>query len=88
VDLSHSANHSVNDGVSAKLCTPQYASIDMAIDTVRRLGRGTQLVKLDIKDAYRIIPVHPADYWLLGTSWRGDTFVERTSCQRTSCEQM
>ena len=49
----------------------------MAIDMVRRLGRGTQLVKLDIKDAYRIIPVYPADYWLLGISWRGNTYVDR-----------
>ena len=55
--MSHPTSHSVNDGISAKLCTLQYASVDMAIDMVRRLGRGTQLVKLDIKDAYRIIPV-------------------------------
>lgn len=41
------------------------------------LGKGTQLVKLDIKDAYRIVPVHPADYHLLGVAWRGNIYVDR-----------
>ena len=38
-----------------------------------RLEQGTQLVKLDIKDAYRMLPVHPADYHLLGIEWRSNT---------------
>ena len=34
-------------------------------------------MKLDIKDAYRLIPVHPDDYHLLGISWRGETYIDR-----------
>lgn len=77
VDLSHPTGSSVNDGILPRLCSLQYASVDMAVKMVRQLGIGTQLVKLDIKDAYRIIPVHPADHHLLGISWRGNVYVDR-----------
>ena len=33
-----------------------------------------QLVK---KDAYRIVPVNPADYHLLGIRWRENTYIDR-----------
>ena len=62
VDLSHPAGASVNDWISPTLCSLHYASVDEAVSIIKQLGRGTQLVKLDIKDACRIIPVHPADY--------------------------
>ena len=41
-----------------------------------RSGPGTELVKMNLKDAYRVIPVHPQDLHLLGTQWCGDTFVD------------
>ena len=77
VDLSHPTGHSVNDGIPPRLCSLQYASVDTAVKIVKQLGRGAQLVKLDIKDAYRIIPIHPTDYHMLGISWRGNTYVDR-----------
>ena len=40
-------------------------------------GRDAQLVKLDIKEAYRIMPVHPDDYHLLGIRWKGSTYIDR-----------
>ncbi len=41
-----------------------------------KLGRGTLLAKVDIQNAYRNIPVHPDDRWLLGMSWRGEIFID------------
>lgn len=73
VDLSHP----VGNSVISSLSSIQYASVDMAVDMIKQLGRGTQLLKLNIKDAYRIIPIHPADYHLLGISWKGKTYVDR-----------
>jgi len=32
-------------------------------------GRGMLLAKVDIRDAYRLIPIHPHDRHLLGMSW-------------------
>ena len=67
----------MNDGISSNLCSLHYASVDDAVDIIKKLGRGTQLVKLDVKDAYRIVPVHPSDCHLLGIRWRDRTYVDR-----------
>ena len=76
-DLSAPAGHSVNDSIPANLCSLQYAGVMDAVRIIRALGRDTQMVKLDLKDAYRIIPIHPADYPLLGTRWHGRIYIDR-----------
>ena len=35
------------------------------------------MLKLDLSNAYRIVPVHPDDQPLLATNWNGDTFLDR-----------
>ena len=77
VDLSCPRGQSVNDGISADHCSIQYASVDEAVNIILAMGRCTQLVKVDLKDAYKIIPVHPLDHHLLGISWQGATYVDR-----------
>ena len=77
VDLSFPRGHSVNDGISQASCSLQYASLDSAVDIIMHLGRGTQLVKLDLANAYRMVPVHPDDQPLLGIHWQGSTFIDR-----------
>jgi len=42
------------------------------------LGKGSWLVKMDIKQAYRNIAVHPADCYLLGMKWEGHTYIDAT----------
>ena len=39
-------------------------------------GEGAMLAKVDIKSAYRIIPVHPEDRPLLGMRWREALYVD------------
>ena len=51
--------------------------VDEAVAIIQTLGRGTRLVKIDLKDAYHLIPVHHDDYHLLGVSWDGHTYVDR-----------
>ena len=76
VDLSYPFKNSVNDGISSELASLSYASVDEAVDQILRLGRGTQLVKLDLKQAYRNIAVHPQDQHLLAVSWGGNVYVD------------
>ena len=71
-DLSSPSGRSINDGIPRELCSLQYASVDDAISIIQHLGRGTQLAKLDIQDAYCIVPVHPSDCNLLGIHWNGE----------------
>ena len=37
--------------------------------------QGVLLGKMDIRNAYRNVPVHPDDHWLLGISWKGGIFI-------------
>ena len=71
VDLSAPEGHSVNDGIEAALCSLQYASVEQAAHMVKQQGRGALLAKMDLKAAYRMVPVHPEDQYLLGVEWQG-----------------
>lgn len=77
VDLSFPSGSSVNDGINGEWCSLRYASLDDAGDLIQRLGPGTNLVKMDIKDAYRIVPIHPDDQHLLAIMWERDVFIDR-----------
>jgi len=46
-----------------------YVTIDDAINRILTLGPGSLLAKIDIKSAFRLIPVHPADRHLLAMRW-------------------
>ena len=76
VDLSSPEGHSVNDGISKELASVSYMSVDDVIACILNLGRGTLMAKRDIKQAYRNIPVHPQDQFLLGMKWRDTVFVD------------
>lgn len=78
VDLSFPRNGSVNDGISPELASISYASLDDAVEHILRMGKGAELVKLDLKNAYRIVPIHPQDHHLLAISWEGRTYVDRS----------
>ena len=45
--------------------------MDEAVRMIRQLGRGAQLAKLNLKDAYHVVPVFPRDRPLLGMYWQG-----------------
>jgi len=81
--LSYPKGSSVNDGISADDSTVQYSRVDDAVRLIRKAGRGSYLAKTDIKSAFRIIPIRPADYCLLGMQWRGSYFYDR--CMPMGC---
>ena len=76
VDLSYPSGGSANDGIAGSMCSLLYVSVESAARAVLRLGRGAHLAKMDIRDAYRNVPVHPDDRWLSGMSWRGSVFID------------
>ena len=78
VDLSAPEGFSVNNGLREDLCSLTYASVDRAVEVIVHLGQGTQLVKMDLKDAYRMIPIHPHDHHLLGIRWQDQVYVDRS----------
>ena len=76
VDLSHPKDHSVNDGISKPLCSLKYVTIDDAIKEIIWLGPGALLAKIDIKSAFRLLPVHPADRHMLGMRWNDGVYID------------
>ncbi len=77
VDLSFPSGGSVNDGIDPALCSLHYTSVDEACRRVLALGRGAILAKFDVQGAFRTVPVHPEDRWLLGMRWQGNTYVDK-----------
>ena len=75
LDLSSPDGHTVNDGIRKVPFTVQYMKID-DIDGILQLGRGTLLAKFDVESAYRIIPIHLNDRYLLGVQWQANYFVD------------
>lgn len=45
---------------------------------IRQPGVGTLLAKLDLREAYRMVPVHPQDRLFLGMQWRGKVYIDTT----------
>ncbi len=48
------------------------------VSRVLTVGKGALLAKMDIKQAYRNIPVHPDDRYLLGMEWKNEVYVDTT----------
>ena len=67
---------SVNKYISKEEFSVILSKFDDALNLVRKLGKGALMAKLDIRHAFRIIPVIPQDWDLLGTFWKGYYFVE------------
>lgn len=76
LDLSSPEGESVNDGIEEAACSLTYVSLEDAAKAIVRYGPGCLLSKVDIKQAYRMVPVHPEDRHLLGMEWDGGIFID------------
>lgn len=68
--LSYPKGKSVNDGISREHSSVYYANIDKAIRRIKHSGIGSYLTETDVKSTFRIFPVNPQDYQLLGLKWK------------------
>lgn len=75
--LSHSKAGSVNDGIPEQLCSVWYTSFDQAVAVVREYGISVEMAKCDINSAFRLLPVHPDDFELLGFYFEGSYYMDR-----------
>ena len=76
MDLSHPPDRSVNDGIPKLLCSLSYITIDDAIKKIIELGPNTLMAKIDIKNAFCLLPVHPADRHLLTMEWNKRLYID------------
>lgn len=76
LDLSSPAGRSVNDGIPKAPFSLHYVSVDDAIRALVDLGPGALMAKFDVQAAYRNVPIHPHDRFLLGMTWRDKFYVD------------
>ena len=76
LDLSQPMGASINEGISKDDFNVQYTHFDSATDLVFKKGKNCLMSKLDIKHAFRILPVLPCQWILLGICWLGQFFVD------------
>ena len=85
MDLSSPLGRSVNDGISKELSSFHYTSVDEAAKKMVLLGKGALLAKMDIKQAYRNVPVAPEDRYLLGLTWDNKIYVDQVAVWPALC---
>ena len=56
----------MNDGIAKESAGLSYVTVDDVVACILQVGKGAKLAKIDIKQAYRNVPVHPQDRHLLG----------------------
>jgi hypothetical protein len=72
-DLSFGSR--VNADVSADYF--RYSSLSNALDLIASVGQSAWLAKLDIKDAFRLLPIAPSDCHLVSFQFEGSIYVEK-----------
>ena len=75
--LSYPENASVNDFIDEKYCSLRYSSFDTALEMLAMLGQGAIAARLDIKSAFRLLPIDPKDFELLGFKISNYYFVDK-----------
>ena len=74
--LSAPHGQSVNDYISKEDYTLHYSTIDDAVKLLSHFGPSALMAKVDLKSAFRIIPVARHDWELLGLFWRGNYYID------------
>ena len=59
IDLSAPMGNSVNEGIDLNLTSLTYPRVEDAVRLVKAAGPGASMAKLDLKVAYRHVPVTP-----------------------------
>ena len=76
MDLSQPYGASINENISKEEFSVKYTHFDQATDLVRLAGRSCLMCKVDIKHAFRLMPVRMEDWKLLGYFWEGHYFID------------
>ena len=86
-DLSYPPNLSVNSSIDPHDASVSYETLDRVIHHIVHIGKGALISKVDIENAFRIIPVQRSDRYLLGFKIQNKIFYDKClpmGC-RTSC---
>ena len=83
--LSYPEGGSINDGIDRDACRVQYTRFDVAVGLVMQVGRGALMAKADIESAFRLLPIHPGDFQLLGIRVGPLFYIDKALPMGASC---
>ena len=75
--LSHPPENSVNYYIDPEYSTVKYSTFDHAISIIQRLGKSAMIGKTDLKSAFRLLPVYPGCFDLLGFKYNDYYFIDK-----------
>ena len=75
-NLSHPPGISVNAHIDDDYSSLKYTVVEDVLKMVTEAGRHSIILKRDIKEAFRNIPIAPHVQWLLGFKWKGVCYNE------------
>jgi hypothetical protein len=75
----------VNDCISDESAHVSYTKFDTVVCRIWRLGRGALLAKADIKSAFRLLPINPDDFSLLGFKFAGSYYFDKCLPMGAKC---
>ena len=76
-DLSYPEGNSVNTYISSELSRVNYTSLDSILDKIHDLGTRAHLAKMDIKSAFRLLVINPADFDLMGIKFGDSYYIDK-----------
>ena len=77
LNMSSPKGRSFNDNINKdRVGRSTMSSAKQFGQALRKAGRGALISKMDMKDAYKLIPARPEDFRLQGFQWHGAYFVE------------
>ena len=74
--MSAQEGGSVNYGIWGEFCSLSYATVADDAHGITSYVRGALMIKVDIRNAYQVVLIHPDDKWLMGMSWKGAVYVD------------
>lgn len=75
--LSHPPQGSINDFIDPATCSVHYSSFDQVLQMISKLGQSALIGKMDIKSAFRLLPVNPADFDCLGIKFQNKFYIDK-----------
>ena len=81
--MSYPEKFSINDFIDESYTSVKYSHFDQVTEKLLKLGMNTQMGKIDIKSAFRLLPCYPGDFDLLG--FKFDNFYYIDKCMPMGC---
>ena len=75
--LSAPEGRSINEFINPMHYSLHYHTIDSAISILNTLGCNCLMGKIDLKNAFRQVPVRRENWHLLGIQWQGSWYVDK-----------